>query len=562
MESRAATANFEKLRHILIIEPDAAERQILAKILEDYSGYDYRFAKGLQDAKEQLSHKDWAVDLAILSVSLSDVTNVEIFPLLKDIPFVVVAEVGSRASAEVAYQGGACHYVVKDLDHTYLKLVLSIAESIVKRNEIIFSKDLLRRDTEYLINQILTMAPTAPQGILKVLQAFGENYSWDVGIYFRADPVLGKLFCDKIWVEDAMVRPIFLDAHLDIAIVPGVELPGEVWQTKKPRWIVELANEFNSLRAPAAVKCGFQSALAFPITVGSLTLGVFEFFSMKTNAFDRDLLQTLDAIGSQTGIFIERKEVDVRLNQAYKDMEARVAERTAELTTANLKLKEDLIDRKRMEKEILQIPLQEQKRFGSQLHDGLCQELSSILLFVKSLTQKMQKESALDISELKKVGALLLNANNAARDTARGLYPGDLQSASLIPLLQELVARTQKQSGLNCAFVYSKVIDIDDDIATHLYRIAQEGIINAVQHGHATNIEISLIQTGSMVNFIMKDDGIGIAHYPSQTDGIKGIGLNIMKYRSHMMDAEFAVEKNLPNGVIIRFCFKNKKRQI
>lgn len=562
MGSIAATATSKKRRHILIIELDEKERQILAKLLEDYTGYDYKFAKDLQDAKEQLNHKDWVVDLAILSVSLSAVTSVEILSILKDIPFVVVVEVGSHALAESAYQGGACFYVVKDPDHSYLKLVLSIAESIIKRNEIKFSKDLLRRDTENLINQVLSMAQTSSQGILKVLRLFGEKYSWDVGVFFRADLVLGKLFCDEIWVEDAMARPPFLDGNLDVAIAPGAELPGEVWQTKKPRWIVDLANEFNFLYAPDAVKCGFQSALAFPVTVGSLTLGVFEFFSMKTKAFDQDLLQTLDTIGSQTGIFIERKEVDVRLNQAYKDMEGRVVERTAELTKANLKLQEEIIDRKRMEKEILEIPLQEQKRFGSQLHDGLCQELSSILLFVKSLTQKMEKESALDISELKKVGVLLLDANNEARDTARGLYPGHLESSSLVHSLQELVLRTQKQSGLSCTFTCPEVISIDDGIATHLYRIAQEGITNAVQHGNATHIAISLTQTDSVVSFTVKDDGIGIAHYPSQTKGIKGIGLNIMKYRSHIMDAEFVVEKNLPHGVIIRFCFKNKKRQI
>lgn len=242
------------------------------------------------------------------------------------------------------------------------------------------------------------------------------------------------------------------------------------------------------------------------------------------------------------------------LQLAYEDLEQKVKERTAELVESNLNLQAEILERKRIEREILEIPLQEQKRFGSQLHDGLCQELTAILMFVKSITQKIEKQKPVDMGELKKLEALLLDSINQARDTARGLYPGALESSSLIDSLKDLVFRVQAMSGVNCRFYCPTFIQINDSIATHLYRIAQEGITNAVKHGKAKNIEVSFIQEGRKIIFIVKDDGLGITNNPNHTNGI---GLNIMIYRAHMMDATFQVEENVPQGVLLKFTFDN-----
>lgn len=275
----------------------------------------------------------------------------------------------------------------------------------------------------------------------------------------------------------------------------------------------------------------------------------YEFKGYESGAVDF-LLKPLDnfAVKSKVNFFIERKEVEVQLQAAYEEMEQRVSDRTAELLKSNLDLQAEILERKKMEKEILEVTHKEQKRFGSQLHDGLCQDLAGILMVVKSLTQKMEKGKSLDLADLKKVSDLLDGAVSQARDMARGLYPGDLEGNSLMYMLEELTSR-QDLSGVLCRFHCPEPILIgNNDVATHLYKIAQEGISNAIKHGKAKAIDVSLIKHGGNIVLTVKDEGSGFKGDPQNS---KGIGLKIMKNRAFIIEATFQVEPNRPHGVIL-----------
>lgn len=250
----------------------------------------------------------------------------------------------------------------------------------------------------------------------------------------------------------------------------------------------------------------------------------------------------------------EQKKTEARFQLIYDELERQVRERTAELVRSNQALQAEIAERKRIEKEILETTQEEQRRFGSQLHDGLCQELTGILMFAKGLTQKMEKENRLDVAELKKITNLLRDAIREARNAARGLYPGEMEGTSLMHSLQELTSNTQSASGVSCRFCCPEPIVIDDnDVATHLYRIAQEGINNAVLHGKAQSIEVSFIRNDGHIDLTLKDDGAGFVYDPQSS---KGIGLKIMKYRARMMGGTFQIEPNSPQGVILKCSLK------
>lgn len=246
----------------------------------------------------------------------------------------------------------------------------------------------------------------------------------------------------------------------------------------------------------------------------------------------------------------QQKKGEDELQLTCDKLERQVQERTAELVRSNQALQAEITERKRIEKEMLEISQEEQRRFGSQIHDGLCQELTGILMFAKNLTQKMERENRLDIAELKKITDLLREAIGQARNTARGLYPGEMEGASLMHSLRELTSNTQSTSGILCRFHCPEPIFIDDnDVATHLYRIVQEGISNAVLHGKPQSIEVSFTRNDGHINLILKDDGVGFIYDPQSS---KGIGLKIMKYRAHMMGGIFQIEPNLPCGVTLK----------
>lgn len=212
-------------------------------------------------------------------------------------------------------------------------------------------------------------------------------------------------------------------------------------------------------------------------------------------------------------------------------------------------LQTNTIERDSLENKILQTLQNEQRDLGEQLHDGLCQELAAILMFTNSLIKKVERNNDFDIAELKKISVLLSDAASKVRNTARGLYPEDTEGTSLMQKLGGLVLETRMLSSVSCRFHYPELIRINDNhITSHLYKIAQEGISNAIKHGKAQSIEVGLTRKDDMLTLTVKDDGVGFAGDPQDS---KGIGLKIMKHRAHVINASLQVESNVPHGVIL-----------
>ncbi len=263
----------------------------------------------------------------------------------------------------------------------------------------------------------------------------------------------------------------------------------------------------------------------------------FSFKGYESGAVDF-LLKPLDtfAVQSKVNIFLA-------LDRQKKALENQLAT----ITNLHASLQQSKATRE-VEKEILDITQAEQRRFGSQLHDGLCQDLAGIMLVMKSLTQKMEREKSLDVADLKNVSTLLEGAVSQARDMARGLYPGELEGNSLVYMLKELTA-SRNLSGVACRFHCPEPIRISDNaIATHLYKIAQEGIANAVTHGKATAIEVRFVREQDHIVLTITDDGVG---FDGDKKNAKGIGLKIMKNRAHIMGADLLIAPNTPHGVIL-----------
>ena len=88
----------------------------------------------------------------------------------------------------------------------------------------------------------------------------------------------------------------------------------------------------------------------------------------------------------------------------------------------------------------------------------------------------------------------------------------------------------------------------DSNIATHLYRIAQEAIINAVKHGHVSRIDIELSRRDGGLTLAVKDDGIGL---PTAMPEGSGIGLRIMSNRAGMIGGNLSISNQAGGGTIV-----------
>lgn len=209
----------------------------------------------------------------------------------------------------------------------------------------------------------------------------------------------------------------------------------------------------------------------------------------------------------------------------------------------------DITDRKRLEREILEITDRERRRFGYDLHDGLCQHLAGIELKTQVLEQKLAPASKEAAARVGEIGRNVREAIGHTRLLARGLSPVTLEADGLMSALAELAAGTAKIFSVGCRFDCSRRILVGDQAtATNLYRIAQEAVSNAIKHGRATRIVITLEGSKGRVRVKVRDNGFGFGNTPPHG---KGMGLRIMQSRAGMIGGNIALERNAAGGVTV-----------
>lgn len=216
----------------------------------------------------------------------------------------------------------------------------------------------------------------------------------------------------------------------------------------------------------------------------------------------------------------------------------------------------DLTGRRRLEREILEAGAAEQRRIGRELHDGLCQQLTGVSFAAEILARKLKRLGGPAADELLPavgtIGEEIDRMMTETRSLARGLNPVDIRAGGLPSALNDLAERSSATFGVRCRFHRSGAAPAaelrDDGTATHLFRIAQEAVANAVRHGKAAHIDISLTTapTGALT-LAIADDGVGLpAGLPPRDH--PGIGLRTMEYRARVVGGTLHVGPAGPQG--------------
>jgi len=210
-------------------------------------------------------------------------------------------------------------------------------------------------------------------------------------------------------------------------------------------------------------------------------------------------------------------------------------------------LEKEVAERARLEREVIESCAREQRRIAYDLHDGVGQHLVGVALSAKLLEQELR---AAHPAEAKKASAIVRLANEAARQarlTARNLEGvggvGDLKTA-----LQALAASVRRNCSVNgIVKTDASSLPISAPVAAQLYRIAQEAVHNAVEHGGARKVEIGLGFNHQNMVLRIRDDGKGF----DASDGSNGMGLRIMQYRAQCIGGSCDVQSNRADGTIV-----------
>ncbi|HUS98517.1 MAG TPA: PAS domain-containing protein [Hyphomicrobiaceae bacterium] len=206
----------------------------------------------------------------------------------------------------------------------------------------------------------------------------------------------------------------------------------------------------------------------------------------------------------------------------------------------------DLTDQRQMEREILDIGDREKERLGRELHDGLCQNLAGIAALSATLSRKLAARSEPAAVEAAEITELLNETIGHARDLARGLDPVGLEQIGLAAALEAFATNVQDLFRVACRFQCDRpVLRLGPEVERHLYRIAQEAVNNAITHGRAKRIDISLSVRDGKGFLSIRDNGVGIS---KKALAAKGIGLHTMDYRSRAIGASLQVQRLARRG--------------
>lgn len=212
----------------------------------------------------------------------------------------------------------------------------------------------------------------------------------------------------------------------------------------------------------------------------------------------------------------------------------------------------DITNRRKLENEILNIAEDERRRIGQELHDGLGQMLSAIGLISRNLARKLKANELPGAEEVEEISKMIKEADEQARNMAHGLTYIILENNGLKIAVKQLCEHLQRYTEVSCEFNCTENIEITGRNASlHLYRIVQEALSNAIEHGQATTVLVNLSKKNNYLELSVKDNGVGLTGEEKQFD--KGMGIKTMRYRVHIMGGMLSID-TIPGGWTQVFC--------
>ena len=240
----------------------------------------------------------------------------------------------------------------------------------------------------------------------------------------------------------------------------------------------------------------------------------------------------------------QRKQTEAALQRSKEMLEKLVQQRTKALRVANAELENEISRRKGLEGQILEISDREQERLGQELHDGLCQQLTAIGFLARATALRLKNHRVVQTDDLEKIAKLINASVMDARNIARDLHKEEIDAAGFLPALEHLADRQIWKTS--CRLDLRTEVNIEDDnVASQLYRILREALINANKHARATQIVLEVRRLKNHLVFSVTDNGVG---FNNKTNTGHGLGFPIMKYRAESIGARLELESPKKRG--------------
>ncbi len=183
----------------------------------------------------------------------------------------------------------------------------------------------------------------------------------------------------------------------------------------------------------------------------------------------------------------------------------------------------------------------ERKRIAVELHDGVGQNLS----FLVNALKRLHRQEGCTLPD--SIDEAARDAVEEIRTISHRLHPHLLDKLGLASAIEAIAERTMEQAGIECVVSMDEIDTLLPEGADlHIYRIAQEALCNIVRHSEASRIELSLYQNEQGVEFIVRDNGVGLS---GELDDSSGLGFDNMAERAKLLGGYVTFEAVVPHGL-------------
>jgi len=212
------------------------------------------------------------------------------------------------------------------------------------------------------------------------------------------------------------------------------------------------------------------------------------------------------------------------------------------------------LERKLLEQTLVSIAEEHQRAIGQELHDNLGQQIAAISYQAKALEKKIAALGSVDASTVAaSIAAQAQTAVMVCKQVAQGLLSFELETNGLVAALQAFASRIAATYKITCEFLHkNEVVISDNNLALNLYRIAQEAVNNAIRHGRAQHVTISMALEEGMLRLSICDDGRGFVGAGAKSRPTPGMGIKIMEYRARQHGAALEILARAKGGTEVR----------
>ena len=213
----------------------------------------------------------------------------------------------------------------------------------------------------------------------------------------------------------------------------------------------------------------------------------------------------------------------------------------------------DITDRKELEQTILAAVEEERRTIGSDLHDDLGQRFTALELMSEALREQLRRQDPSAAETAAEISRGIRDTIVRIRRISHGLAPQTIDPAGLVDALRELAHSVESHSGITCRYTGPGAVTVTEpEVRTHLYRIAQEAVNNALRHARPGRIDIGVRRNIQRLTLEVRDDGPGFD--PAHRTG-PGRGLQLMRQRATLIGAILEVDSQPGSGTAIRCHF-------